>query len=100
MSVDIDVAGNYHGTRFFVFCEVDEPREELFSGLRFVSHLADAMVTIIFPSQTDTDALTERFTTSSFQGNSRSNSCPGWGESLTRSRRRYPSSRFSAIAQG
>jgi hypothetical protein len=60
-SVDIDVAGDCHGTRFFVFCEVDEPREELFSELRFVSNLADAVVTIIFPSQTDTGALTERF---------------------------------------
>jgi hypothetical protein len=61
MSVDVDVAGNCHGTRFIVFCEVDEPSEELFSGLRFVSDLADGMVTIIFPSQTDTGALTERF---------------------------------------
>jgi hypothetical protein len=61
MSVDVDVTGHRHDARFFVFCEVDEPREALFARLRFLSDLADAMVTIIFPSQTDTAALSERF---------------------------------------
>jgi len=61
MSVDVDVAGFRHDARFFVLCEVEEPREELFTRLRLISHLADAMVTVIFPSQTDTTALSERF---------------------------------------
>jgi hypothetical protein len=59
--VDVDVAGDCQGTPFFVLCEVDEPGEALFVRLRLISNLVDAMVTIIFPSQTDTSALTERF---------------------------------------
>jgi hypothetical protein len=61
MNVDVDVTGHRHDARFFVFCEVDEPREALFTKLRLLSNLTDAMVTIIFPSQTDTVALSERF---------------------------------------
>jgi hypothetical protein len=60
-SVDVDVAGDCHGARCFVFCEVEEPREALFARLRLISNLADAMVTVIFPSQADVSALSERF---------------------------------------